>query len=86
MVQRPQTYNGCMQRPFTHSPTDTGAHSGVTVVQRPWPLAKGNGFILDSGVRMLTRHHPNVSSEVIRIGPKISKPEPICPAFRFWGD
>jgi hypothetical protein len=27
-----------------------------------------------------------VSSEVIRIGPKIGNPEPICPAFRFGGD
>jgi hypothetical protein len=28
-----------------HSPTDTSAHSGVTVMQQPWPLAKVNGFI-----------------------------------------
>jgi hypothetical protein len=29
-----------------HSPMDTSVCSGVTVIQRPWPLAKGNGFIL----------------------------------------
>ena len=31
-----------------HSPTDTSARSVVTVMKRPWPLAKGNGFILVS--------------------------------------
>jgi hypothetical protein len=29
-----------------HSPTETSVRSGVTVMQRPWPLAKANGFIL----------------------------------------
>ena len=29
-----------------HSSADTSARSGVKVVHRPWPLAKGNGFIL----------------------------------------
>jgi hypothetical protein len=32
-------YNG-------HSPTDTSVRSGVTVMQRPWPLVKVNGYIL----------------------------------------
>ena len=31
-----------------HSPTDTSARSCVAVVQRPWPLVKGNGFVLVS--------------------------------------
>jgi hypothetical protein len=46
-----------------HSPTDTSFRSGVTVVQRPWPLAKFNGFILVCGsltgiisVRLLRSH------------------------------
>jgi hypothetical protein len=29
-----------------HSPTDTSVRPGVTVMYRPWPLAKANGFIL----------------------------------------
>jgi hypothetical protein len=29
-----------------HFPTDTSARSGVTAMQRPWPLVKGNGFQL----------------------------------------
>ena len=34
-------YNG-------HFPTDTSVRSGVTVMQRPWPLVKANGSILVS--------------------------------------
>jgi hypothetical protein len=29
-----------------YSPTDTSVRSGVTVMQRPWPLAKASGYIL----------------------------------------
>jgi hypothetical protein len=29
-----------------HSPTDASARSGVTAMQRPWPLVKVNGFTL----------------------------------------
>ena len=29
----------------SHSPADTSVRSGVTVMERPWPLAKSNGFI-----------------------------------------
>ena len=32
-------YNG-------HSPTDKSIRSGETVMKRPWPLAKVNGYIL----------------------------------------
>jgi hypothetical protein len=37
-----------MQRPFPngHSPTNTSVRSGVTVMQRPWPLVKASGYIL----------------------------------------
>jgi hypothetical protein len=42
-VQRPK-FNGYIFN--RHSPTDASARSGVTVMQRPWPLAKANGIIL----------------------------------------
>jgi hypothetical protein len=29
-----------------HSPTDTSVRLGVTVMLRPWPLAKAHGYIL----------------------------------------
>jgi hypothetical protein len=44
-VKRLQIYNGYMCD-NDHSPTETSARSGVTVLQLPWPLAKANGLIL----------------------------------------
>jgi hypothetical protein len=39
-----------LKRPYPvcngHSPTEKIAHSDVTVMYRPWPLAKAKGFIL----------------------------------------
>jgi hypothetical protein len=42
-----------------HSATDKSTRSGVTVtvIKRPWPLAKGKGFILVSGVRIFTGYY-----------------------------
>jgi hypothetical protein len=41
-------FNGYITHLHGHSPTDTSACSGATAMQRPWQLAKGNGFILVS--------------------------------------
>ena len=60
-----------------HSPTDKSARSGVNIIQRPWSLAKADGFILEPGVgaRTLTWFYlssTNASTryEVIGKGPK----------------
>jgi hypothetical protein len=49
------------------------------------PYMAGLGMLFNFNAPAMDRRG-YVSSEVIRIGPKISNPEPICPAFRFWGD
>jgi hypothetical protein len=41
-----------------YSRTGTIVRSGVAVMQRPWPLAKGNGFILKwVSLRAFTGHY-----------------------------
>jgi hypothetical protein len=44
-----------------HYRTDTSTRSGVAVImQRPWPLVKGNGFILVSDFWIFTGCWPGI--------------------------
>ena len=58
-----------------HSPTDISIRSGVTVMQRPWPLAKANGFILKMGYERFYRLHTKreMTTEFVTGNPKQGK-------------
>jgi hypothetical protein len=49
------------------SPTDKSVRSGATVMQRPWPLVKGSGFILVSE-RLSGNNYLSSTPRALRVG------------------